>query len=73
MYEIKKENYDELQACFENLLDLLRNFNRTRIDREIYAIAYFLGGDYKILRVNFFNINIIASLLNNSAFFLIVY
>ena len=51
MFEIKSENYGDLKNCLNELLELLSNVDKIEINAKTYDIDFFLGSDYKMLRI----------------------
>ena len=53
MFEIKSESYVELKSCLNELLELLSNVDKIEINAKTYDIDFYLGSDYKMLRLLF--------------------
>ena len=51
MFEIKSENYDDLQICLKEILEMLANVDKVEICGKMFGIEYYLGSDYKMLRL----------------------
>ena len=59
MFEIKSENYEEIKESLSNILELINKVKSIdlykkqtdKIGLETHKIEYFLGGDYKALRL----------------------
>ena len=49
VYEIIKEDYNELKSCFAELIPILRNIKTFEIDDKIFKIEFYLAGDLKFL------------------------
>ena len=51
MFEIKNENYEEVSGSLKDTLDLLEKINNIQIGDKTYNILFYLGADYKMLRL----------------------
>jgi predicted HicB family RNase H-like nuclease len=51
MYEIKQENYDEINESFSEILSKIKDIKSIEIKGKTYEIEFFLGCDYKMLRI----------------------
>ena len=51
MFEIEGENYVELKKCLNELLNMLANIDKIKIGYKTYGIEFYLGSDYKMLRL----------------------
>ena len=51
MFEIKKENYEELSKSLKEILDLLERIDNIQIGDKTFNIKFYIGADYKMLRL----------------------
>jgi hypothetical protein len=51
MYEIKKENYEEIKESFSEILAKIKTIKSIEINEKDYLIEFFLACDYKMLRI----------------------
>ena len=51
MYEIKKENYEEIKESFSEILTKIKTIKSIEINEKDYLIEFFLACDYKMLRI----------------------
>ncbi len=51
MFEIKKEDYEELEKSLKEILDLLEKIDHIKIGEKTFKIVYYIGADYKMLRL----------------------
>ncbi len=51
MFEIQKENYDELKICLKELIEKVSNVDNITIDDKNFKIEFYLAADYKMLRI----------------------
>jgi len=52
-FEINKEDYDNVKKSLNELLHPLENVKSIKIKGEIYQISFYLGCDYKMIRILF--------------------
>jgi hypothetical protein len=50
-FEIEKESYDNVKESLKELLILLENVKNIKIKEQTYKITFFLGCDYKMIRI----------------------
>ncbi len=50
-FEIESENYENLKNSLKELLDQIKMTNSIEIDEITYKLDYYIGADYKMLRL----------------------
>jgi hypothetical protein len=50
MFEVAKEDYDEISACLKDILVLLQNLKSITLSGREFKLEYFFSSDYKMLR-----------------------
>ena len=51
MYEIKTENDEVLKRSLKELIEKLEKVNTIQIENKLFNIEFYLGSDYKMLRL----------------------
>jgi hypothetical protein len=50
MFEVAKEDYDEISACLKDILVLLENLKSNTLSGREFKLEYFFSSGYKMLR-----------------------